>query len=155
MYLLSSVVFNAAIQYTPLLKPSITTIEPQYLFWNLVKSPVASVGHLINTVFNSTSRKYGQVLTNVCIYVKMMNDKIGEIKFDIKERVERRDDIDLIYKTFPSITLMLQDKDSIIHISDSDIKTANAKRSHGMTFEMVRPKMTHISILVVLIQIFI
>lgn len=79
--------------------------------------------------------------------VNIINDKIEEIKFDIKERVERRDDIDLIYKTFPSITLLLQDKDFIIRLIRFRYKIANAKRSRGMTFEMMRSKMTHISIL--------
>ncbi|XP_050055131.1 uncharacterized protein LOC126549585 [Aphis gossypii] len=93
-------------------------------------------------IYDSYSSRFGKIYA-----IKLVNDKIDEIKFDITERVEKRDDIDLIYKTFSSVTLLLQDKDLIIRISDREIKTGTSRRPKDMTFEIVRPKMTQVSIL--------
>lgn len=46
---------------------------------------------------------------------------------------ENRDDIDMIYKKFLFITLIIQKKD----ISDDGIKVFNSKTTRSMMFEMV------------------
>jgi len=61
------------------------------------------------------SGKYSEIFV-----IEIVNDKIDEVLFNVKERVEEKDDIDFIYKRFNP--LQLPDIDFILRISGSTIK---------------------------------
>ncbi|XP_060841489.1 uncharacterized protein LOC132922152 [Rhopalosiphum padi] len=81
------------------------------------------------------------------IYViKMANDKVEEIEFGLETRIENRNDIDMIVKEFSAVTVYIMEKDIILRLTDSGIKTINPKRSKGIAFEVVKGVMARLSI---------
>lgn len=78
--------------------------------------------------------------------IKVVNGKIEEINFRLKERVERRNDIDFIVKKHSSITLLFMEKEFILRITDNMIKIISSKRSRGVAFEVGKSQMANLNI---------
>lgn len=92
-------------------------------------------------VYESAPSRMGEVFA-----LRLVNDKIEEIYFDVKDRVEKRDEIELIVKKFPSITVLMPDKDIILRISDKGIRAMNPRRARGVQFETVNAVMAKVDL---------
>lgn len=86
-------------------------------------------------VIDESARVLGKISA-----IKVLNDKIEEVNFDIHGRKEKREDVDVIVKKFDSITVHLIDKDIILRIGSRGIKIVSPKRATGMCFETVRSR---------------
>lgn len=78
--------------------------------------------------------------------IKMANDKIEEIEFNLQTRIENRNDIDMITKEFSAVTVYIMEKDIILRLTDSGVRAINPKRSKGVVFEVVKGVMARLSI---------
>lgn len=86
---------------------------------------------------------------------KLINDTIEEIETHVTCRIERRNDIDLIYKKIENITVFIMEKDIILRLTNTGIKVFNVRRSKGVSFEVLKGRMTRVSFLVVLKRLYI
>lgn len=75
-----------------------------------------------------------------------MNDKIEKISTNIQTRVEDRNDIDMIIKSFDAITICIIEKEIILRLTNSSIKIINLRRSRGISFEPVKGVMARLSL---------
>lgn len=78
--------------------------------------------------------------------IKMVNNKIEEVNFNLDCRVEKRNDIDMIVKKFDSITICIIEKEIILRLSNDSIKVVGMKRSRGMAFELAKGVMARLSL---------
>jgi|UniRef100_A0A2S2Q957 hypothetical protein len=79
--------------------------------------------------------------------LKLVNGKIEEMHFNVMTRIEKRNDIDVVLKRHDEVTLLFMEKELILRLSNDLVKVFNAKRSRGVCFEVVKPRMGKISIL--------
>lgn len=73
--------------------------------------------------------------------LKVFDHKIEEVCLDVKERLEKRDDITLILKKHKNISLYLAEKDLILCMGVNGFRIVNPKRARGVNFEMSRAAM--------------
>ncbi|XP_060872678.1 uncharacterized protein LOC132946650 [Metopolophium dirhodum] len=78
--------------------------------------------------------------------IKTVSDKIEEIYFNLTTRVESRNDIDMIVKSYSAITVYIIEKDIILRLCDDSIKIINPKRSRGVSFEVVKGVMARVNL---------
>lgn len=78
--------------------------------------------------------------------LKLINDKIEEINFNVSKRIEERNDIDMIIKSFDAITVCIIEKEIILRLTNNSIKVIPMRRSRGLNFEMVKGVMVRLSL---------
>jgi len=78
--------------------------------------------------------------------IKAVNGKIEKVTFGLKDRIEGRNDIDMIIKNFDSINVCIMEKEIILQLTNTSIRAIGVRRSRGVSFEHVKGVLARLSL---------
>jgi len=76
----------------------------------------------------------------------MANDKIEEINIGLETQIESRNDIDMIVKEHDAIIVYIMEKNIILRLTNSSVKSIGSKRSKGIALKVVKGVMARLNL---------